>query len=443
MGWKGISVVVILLLVGSSTSLSMIVIGFATSPGQTLSETIFVDDNNTAGPWDGTLDHPYQHIQDGVNNASEENTVFVFSGYYYEQVSIRKTLNLIGENQNTTTISYWGNAASNNIVLIAAANIHVSHFTVVLSNGTCTAIQLNHANYSNVSFITIHSSWAIDIYKSNYNSIFNNDISTINGGITLSNDQNQFNVIKGNHLTNAGNPDLIYNFGVVLGEGPRNNQIIGNYFTDCQDNAILSLSSYDNIIEKNLIIGNRSKVQSGMDFNWMETYPTAGNIVRDNVIKNCSSGGIATSTDYQTITDNIIEYCGYGMSINSNYVTIKNNTIRDCKVGQDIWFSQFPTILADNLYENCHEGIEVWDCRSVTFTRNTFRNTTYAISVYESFGNNFYRNNFENNKRDVIQADAHNHWLQNYWGGPRLLPKPIFGILSFIQFDWLPAQQPN
>ena len=421
----------------------MTVIGSTLEHEKGTSDTIYVDDNNTVGPWDGTLQHPYQHIQDGINNATIGDTVYVFSGYYYEQVSIRKTLNLIGENQHTTTISYWGNASSDNIVLIAAANIHVSHFTVVLSNGTCTAIRFNHANYSNVSYVSIHSTWAISIYKSNYNSIFNNDISTINGGITLSNDQNQYNVIKGNHLTNVGNPDLIYNFGIVLGEGPRNNQIIGNYFTDCQYNAILSLSSYDNIIEKNLIIGNGSKVQSGMEFNWIETYPTSGNIIRDNIIKNCTDGGIATSTDYHTIADNIIEYCGYGMSINSNYITIKNNTIRHCKVGQDIWYADRPTLLEGNLYENCHEGIEVWYCRNVTFYKNTFRNTTYGISNYNSNRNYFYYNNFEGNKHDVVLIYSRNHWLYNYWNEPRFTPKPIFGFLPIIQFDWKPAQQPN
>ena len=36
---------------------------------------IYVDGNNTAGPWDGTLEHPYQHIQDGVDNASAGDTV--------------------------------------------------------------------------------------------------------------------------------------------------------------------------------------------------------------------------------------------------------------------------------------------------------------------------------------------------------------------------------
>ncbi len=29
----------------------------------TFDRTIYVDDDNTEGPWDGTQEHPYQHIQ--------------------------------------------------------------------------------------------------------------------------------------------------------------------------------------------------------------------------------------------------------------------------------------------------------------------------------------------------------------------------------------------
>jgi len=31
--------------------------------------TIYVDDDNTSGPWDGTIEHPYQYIEDGVDAA--------------------------------------------------------------------------------------------------------------------------------------------------------------------------------------------------------------------------------------------------------------------------------------------------------------------------------------------------------------------------------------
>ena len=53
---------------------------------------IYVDDDNTAGPWYGTALNPYQYIQHGINAAvSGIDDIEVAPGTYYE------TINFIGK----------------------------------------------------------------------------------------------------------------------------------------------------------------------------------------------------------------------------------------------------------------------------------------------------------------------------------------------------------
>ena len=45
---------------------------------------IFVDDDNTTGPWDGSPSNPYQYIQDGVDAATDDCIVWIKPGLYQE-----------------------------------------------------------------------------------------------------------------------------------------------------------------------------------------------------------------------------------------------------------------------------------------------------------------------------------------------------------------------
>ncbi len=50
--------------------------------GPLMASTIYVDASNTTGPWNGTADQPYQYIQDGINAATDGDTVLVRDGTY-------------------------------------------------------------------------------------------------------------------------------------------------------------------------------------------------------------------------------------------------------------------------------------------------------------------------------------------------------------------------
>jgi len=54
-------------------------------------KTLYVDGYNADGPWDGTIEHPYQFIQQAIDNASDGDTIYVFNGVYDERIKVDKT----------------------------------------------------------------------------------------------------------------------------------------------------------------------------------------------------------------------------------------------------------------------------------------------------------------------------------------------------------------
>ncbi len=98
--------------------------------------TIYVDDSNIAGPWNGTQEYPYRYIQDGINAASSGDTVYVYTGTYNENIEIIKSISLIGQDGASTTI-----------------NSAVDNKHTVKINGTSLA----YLNFVNISGFTIRN----------------------------------------------------------------------------------------------------------------------------------------------------------------------------------------------------------------------------------------------------------------------------------------------
>jgi nitrous oxidase accessory protein NosD len=105
------------------------------------SEELFssLQSNNFGGTiWyvGGTGPNNYTKIQDAINNASDGDTVFVYSGLYNDYYSdgqfsytvlVSKTIRLIGEDKYNTIINGTGSAI---VVKIAAESVEISGFTI-------------------------------------------------------------------------------------------------------------------------------------------------------------------------------------------------------------------------------------------------------------------------------------------------------------------------
>ena len=75
--------------------ISMLTLAFDIQPVKLEPTTWTVDDD---GPAD------FYTIQGAINAASPGDTIFVYSGTYYENVVVNKTVSLIGENRSNTII---------------------------------------------------------------------------------------------------------------------------------------------------------------------------------------------------------------------------------------------------------------------------------------------------------------------------------------------------
>jgi hypothetical protein len=94
--------------VASSTDPTVTVVPGATGYATALIERpgrVYVDDSNTSGPWDGTPEHPYRTIQDGIDHAESGGWVCVFPGTYDEFIVPAGGVSIIGSGASRTSLA--------------------------------------------------------------------------------------------------------------------------------------------------------------------------------------------------------------------------------------------------------------------------------------------------------------------------------------------------
>ena len=215
-----------------------------------ISSTIYVDDDNTAGPWDGTVEHPYQNITQGLNHASEGDTIFVKKGTYYEHVTINKSISLIGENRSTTIID--GNETGT-IVTITRGNVSISGFTIQNGGFDQSSIYISSSSDVTINDNAISNNFeGIHLNSSNGNDIADNLISPYAAvGIFLN--YSNGNVIRGNII----NPEIgLDQIGILLTHSTENSIINNTILNNLYDGIKLIWDANANVISGNNIKDN-------------------------------------------------------------------------------------------------------------------------------------------------------------------------------------------
>jgi parallel beta-helix repeat protein len=122
---------------------------------------------------------------------------------------------------------------------------------------------------------------------------------------------------------------------------------------------------------------------------------------------------------------------------NSESAVVTGNNVRSWDTGIKAEGSDFCLCENNNISKNIY-GIFLTRAHNNIIKGNDISNNSKGIHLEYSYRNTVQKNNFLDNEQDAFFTTSFiNHWSQNYWNKPRLLPKLIRGdIQLFIEFKW-------
>ncbi len=324
---------------------------------------VYVDDDNTIGPWNGTLEYPYQNIQDGVDHAAFRDDVYVFNGSYIHFV-IDRSINLIGEDKYSTIIDREENY---NLITLYVDNVNITGFTLQNSWDPRTGLYIE-SDYNNISGnIFKNNVFAIKLVYSS-NNIFSDNIMDHND-ICLELEGSSNNVFSNNIISNGG------------------------------EAITLLFKSLNNVVENCEIYGNYLGI---LLYGWCAD--CLGNVNNTQII-NCSIYGNTNGIIGAGAGNGIIENC-----------KIFNNSVS----GIDLPYSKNFKIMNCEIYNNTNYGINLLSTSNCEITHcDIYNNSGYGINInYESDGNLIHHNNFFANgvnAHDECSNQWDNGYRGNYW----------------------------
>lgn len=296
----------------------------------------------------GTGAGNYSTIQAAVDDASPGDTVFVYSGTYYENVVIDKTINLTGENRDTTIINGSGFGD------VIEVNVNYVNITGFMVTGSGSYYNDAGIKTNSVSFVSIE----------------NNNIS--------------FNQYQGIFLTPISNNTKIFNNIIsnnkqgihVMGY---NNNIQNNYIGSNNGSGIID--GYNNIIKCNTIVHNGGGINS----------PENSLIINNTISFNKADGiGIhlygRNEIKNNTITFNNLNGISFGSSLRNNVTdnNISHNQINgiyiiECDFAFRSRLSSCSNLITANIISYNEEyGIYIWGVSNRIFKNNFIHNSNQS-----------------------------------------------------------------
>ena len=346
----------------------------------------------------GSGPNNYTSINIAIDAANNGNTIFVYNGTYCENIIIDKSINLIGEEKNTTVID---GKRIGNTIHIKTEDVVVSGFTITNSSG---------------------DSWfhaGVRISASN-NTIYGNSINNNNLGVFCK------------KVTNI----TLYN-----------NTFVGDSIT---------FSLYDNdtepvpFCEKYFIHSVFNNTVNGKKIYYILNQ-------KDFIVPEDAGQIIAVNCSNLTIKYLNLSNADYGCILVSCSDCLIEHTNISFGDGM-LWIINSKNNLVQyNYISHNFEGI----CIDGGSTKNVIRynvisnNEIFEIILEDGSNyntickNNFIKDNPNNDYQVYFLWCSRNRWYRNYWYRPRIMPKLIFGnriigraTIPWFNIDFRPTLKP-
>jgi len=381
------------------------------------------------------------YIQDLIDNASEGDTIYVPSGIYYENIIIDKSISLIGEDKDTTIIDGGG---IGDVIYISADWVNISSFTMRNSGDDWPSVGIKVDSSNNIIFncnVSNHN-WSGIFLECSSNNIIDKNIVNSNreDGIILLNSSNYNIIVNNTAISNGGG-------GIRLGDGGdptknvTGNLVIRNNASYNVDDGIGLEWSVNNTVMDNILLGNDGK-------SWSEgisLYHSSNSIVINNTAKyNKRSGiGLQDAHGNKISYNKVVLNNGNGINLlssSSNNMLTNNKVCNNYGNGISLRGASIRNTFENNIINsNRINGFALSSSSNNTIYKNNITRNIFGIFFTNSYCNKIISNNFIKNIIKAFFIFGHNTWNENYWNRPRILPKPIFGIIikGFLPIPWL------
>ncbi len=383
----------------------------------------------------------YTSIGEAIADNSTVNgdAIFIGSGVYYEHVLVNKTLSLIGEGNENTTVDGNGTGP---IIQIKASGVNVSNLKIQNAfspNLIDSGIFAEASPYGTFNDLFLQNlGCGILLRESGDCIVENNSILSSGLGIFAFNSNST-------NLTENSVADGY--FGIVINNSTgcllRRNQIVN--CTDGFGAAGSLLEQCINDIDTSNTIDGKFIYYvlnlTGTTIN-PDTFPNAGSVtvlnssgvIVENLVLTRSGVSVGLLFTSDTIVRNVsasgsLNGGGIATYVGTN-VTIESNTVTDSFQGISVQVSE--SIVRGNTVTNGFMGLALRNSYNDTIIENNVTNYERCITVDNSFYNSIFHNNFVNYSTTSLFYSPINSWDNgaegNYWSENPLIDANNDGI---------------